>query len=112
MTFANQVAIITGASSGIGWALAKHLSAQGCKVGLVARRRDNLSALADEITKSGGVAAFAPADVGERGQVVAAIREVATKLGPVDLLIANAGVGRADDPLAAERAGPGEDVPR
>jgi short-subunit dehydrogenase len=93
MTFANQVAVITGASSGIGWALAKVLAAQGCKVGLVARRRDNLEALAGEVEREGGKAAFAPADVADRAAVGDAIREVAGKLGPVDLLIANAGVG-------------------
>jgi short-subunit dehydrogenase len=93
MKFANQTAIITGASSGIGWSLAKELARQGCKVGLVARRRENLSALAGEIEKGGGTAAFAPADVGDRAQVGEAIREVTAKLGPVDLLVANAGVG-------------------
>jgi short-subunit dehydrogenase len=93
MSFRDQVAVVTGASSGIGRALAKALAAEGCKVGLVARRREELAALAAEIEKSGGTAAFAPADVGDRGQAVAAIREVSGRLGPVDLLVANAGVG-------------------
>jgi len=93
MTFTNQVAIVTGASSGIGWALAKGLARQGARVGLVARRADKLAELAGEIRGAGSTAAFAPADVGERAATVAAIREVAGQLGPVDLLIANAGVG-------------------
>src|SRR5437016_14097700 len=49
MSFVHQVAVITGASSGIGWELAKVLAAQGCKVGLIARRKENLDALAEEI---------------------------------------------------------------
>src|SRR5207237_765876 len=92
-TFANQVAVITGASSGIGHALAKALAAESCKVGLIARRREPLAALTQEIEQAGGVAAFASADVAEREQTLAAIHEVAAKLGPVDLLVANAGVG-------------------
>jgi short-subunit dehydrogenase len=93
MSFANQVAVITGASSGIGWALARVLAGEGCKVGLVARRREQLASLADSITQAGGTAAYATADIGERQQAVGAIREVADRLGSVDLLIANAGVG-------------------
>lgn len=93
MSFSDQVAIITGASSGIGWALAKQLAAQRCKVGLVARRGEQLAELAGQIEKAGGTAAFAVADVAERGQAVAAIHDVAARLGAVDLLIANAGVG-------------------
>ncbi len=93
MSFAGQVAIVTGASSGIGWAVSRTLAAEGCKVGLVARRREQLADLAAEIDKSGGTAAFAAADVAEREQTVAAIRDVASRLGPVDLLLANAGVG-------------------
>jgi short-subunit dehydrogenase len=93
MSFANQVAVVTGASSGIGWALARALAAHQCKVGLIARRKDKLDALTAEIRQAGGTAEAAVADVGDRAQTVAAIREIAARLGPVDVLIANAGVG-------------------
>jgi len=93
MSFANQVAVITGASTGIGHALARALAREGCKVGLLARRRELLEQLRDEIRAAGGVAECAAADVAERQQTVAAIHDLAGRLGPVDLLIANAGVG-------------------
>jgi short-subunit dehydrogenase len=87
--------VVTGASSGIGWALAKALAAEGARVGLVARRREALERLATEIGQAGGTAAVAPADVGDRQTVVSAIQDVAARLGPIDLLVANAGVGAA-----------------
>jgi short-subunit dehydrogenase len=93
MSLAGQVAVVTGASSGLGWALAQALATEGCKVGLVARRRERLVELAGQIEKSGGTTVFAAADVTERPQVIAAIYDIAARLGPVDLLIANAGVG-------------------
>ncbi len=99
MSFAMQTAIITGASSGIGWALARRLAADGCRVGLLARRHDNLRQLADDIRAAGGQAAFAVADVAERTQTLEAIAALRGELGPVDLLVANAGVGRPT-PLA------------
>jgi short-subunit dehydrogenase len=93
MGFAGQVAVVTGASSGIGWALARALAAQGASVGLVARRREALEQLGAEIAEAGGRAAVAVADVADRSAVVTAIRDLASRLGPVDLLVANAGVG-------------------
>ena len=101
MMFAGQVAVVTGASSGIGWELAKELARQGCAVGLVARRRDNLEKLAGEIRTAGGKAALAAADVADRTQTVTAIHNLRAELGPIDLLVANAGVGaptRLDPP--------------
>jgi short-subunit dehydrogenase len=93
MSFANQVAIVTGASSGIGWELARELARGGCKVGLVARRRDRLETLAADIRQAGGTVAIAPADVAERTPTVAAIHALAAELGAIDLLVANAGLG-------------------
>jgi short-subunit dehydrogenase len=93
MSFANQVAVITGASSGIGRALATALARQGTRVGLVARRRTEMENLAQEIAEAGGTAAVAPADVADRAQVLDAVGAIAAQLGPVDLLVANAGVG-------------------
>ncbi len=93
MGFAGQTAVITGASSGIGWALARTLAAEGARVGLVARRRVALEQLAAQIAQAGGTAAVAAADVGDRAATVAAVHQLAAQLGPVDLLVANAGVG-------------------
>jgi short-subunit dehydrogenase len=93
VSFANQVAIITGASSGIGWELAKTLATQHCAVGVLARRKERLETLVQEIHTAGGRAAFAVADVGDRAATVTAIHALRDQLGPVDLLIANSGVG-------------------
>jgi short-subunit dehydrogenase len=93
MRFKDKVAVITGASSGIGWAVAKALAAQQCRLGLVARRLDKLETLAAEIRQAGGTCALAAADVAEREPTLQAIRGLAAQLGPIDLLLANAGVG-------------------
>jgi short-subunit dehydrogenase len=93
MRFANQVVVVTGASSGIGWSLAKELVREGAKVGVLARRRDKLDALAAEIRKTGGTVAVATADVAERAPTIAALHALAAELGPLDLVVANAGLG-------------------
>lgn len=93
MRFKDQVVLITGASSGIGWALAKEFARLGAKLGLLARRAEQLQQLRDEIRVAGGVAEFAVCDVGERSAVGEAVRALEARLGRCDVLIANAGVG-------------------
>ena len=88
-----KVAIITGASTGIGAALARELGKRGWAVGLVARRLDLLEQIAAEIRAAGGSAAAATADVTARDQVEAAVTALEAALGPCDLLVANAGAG-------------------
>jgi short-subunit dehydrogenase len=88
-----QVAIVTGASSGIGRELARLLAAGGAKVGLIARRRDELDRLAKLIAEAGGTAIVAAADVADFTAVEAAVAAIRQQLGPIDLMIANAGVG-------------------
>ena len=93
-------ALITGASTGIGNALARELARRGWAVGLVARRGELLSALADEIRAAGGKAAWAAADVTDPAAIREAALVIAGELGPIDLLVANAGAGA---PLRAAR---------
>ncbi len=93
MGFKDRVVIITGASSGIGWALAKEFAGQGARVGLLARREEELKKLTGEIHALGRTAEYAVADVRERQTLIDAIRSLETRLGPCDVLIANAGVG-------------------
>ena len=86
-------AVVTGASSGIGRALAVALARQGWRVGAVARREDALAELAAEVRAAGGTIETAVADVGDRAGLVGAIQGLERALGPTDLLIANAGMG-------------------
>jgi NADP-dependent 3-hydroxy acid dehydrogenase YdfG len=86
------VALVTGASSGIGRATAKALAARGAAVALVARRIDRLQALADELRTSGSTALVIEADVTDRAAAEAAVERTADELGRVDVLVNNAGV--------------------
>ncbi|WP_336714141.1 SDR family oxidoreductase [Arthrobacter sp. USHLN218] len=85
----NPVAVITGASSGIGEATARALAAKGHAVALLARRLDRISALASEL--GNGSIAIA-ADVTDRAALVAAAERIRTELGGVDVLVNNAGI--------------------
>lgn len=83
------VAVVTGASSGIGEATARALAASGYRVALLARRADRIDALAAELG-NGSIAI--EADVTDRDQLVAAAERVRNELGPASLLINNAGI--------------------
>jgi NADP-dependent 3-hydroxy acid dehydrogenase YdfG len=89
---ANRVAVVTGASSGIGEATARRLAASGAAVALIARRTDRLETLAKEIEQDGGTALVLAADVADADAMRAAAAEVEAKLGRADLLFNNAGV--------------------
>lgn len=88
-----RTALVTGASSGIGQALAERLAANGTLVVLAARRADRLHAVATGIEADGGEARVEPMDVGDTAATVARIRALDAELGGFDLVIANAGVG-------------------
>jgi len=92
-SFDGITAVVTGASSGIGRLLALELARQGARVGLLARRERELRSLAGEIGAAGGRAEAIPCDVADPEQVSSAIRRTEEGLGPVDLLINNAGYG-------------------
>jgi NADP-dependent 3-hydroxy acid dehydrogenase YdfG len=86
------VALVTGASSGIGEATARALAAQGAAVALAARRKDRLERLAAEIVGHGGRALVLEIDVTQQAQAQAAVDQTVAELGRLDILINNAGV--------------------
>src|SRR5258708_32907428 len=93
------VALVTGASSGIGAATARTLADQGAAVALVARRADRLEQLAQDITRGGGRALVLEADVTDKTQTQAAVARTVAALGRLDTLVNNAG-GALLGPLA------------
>jgi NADP-dependent 3-hydroxy acid dehydrogenase YdfG len=96
-----RVAVITGASSGIGEATARALAAAGYRVALLARRADRLQALAGQL---GDTALAIAADVTDRDSLVAAARRVEDELGGADVLVNNAGVMLLGPFTSAQRA--------
>jgi NADP-dependent 3-hydroxy acid dehydrogenase YdfG len=87
-----KVAIVTGATSGIGAATAMELARQGAAVALVARRHDRLVELAGRIERDGGKALPIEADVSDHGKVESLISQTAAQLGGLHILVNNAGV--------------------
>ena len=93
MDWSNKTVLITGASSGIGRGLAIEFSRRGAAVGLLARRAEELNVIVKEIATAGGRAIALPADVTDVDAVSKAAAELRTEFGPIDVLIANAGIG-------------------
>lgn len=88
--FNDKVALVTGASSGIGRAVARRLSAAGLKLVLSARREDRLTALANELP---GPTLVAPADLTKESEIHRVFTQLRSKFGGVDVMINNAGLG-------------------
>jgi NAD(P)-dependent dehydrogenase (short-subunit alcohol dehydrogenase family) len=87
-----QVALVTGASSGLGRRFAQVLAASGAKVAIAARRLDRLEALAAEIRAAGGVAEPFQLDVTDADQLLAVVGRVEARLGTPTILVNNAGI--------------------
>jgi NAD(P)-dependent dehydrogenase (short-subunit alcohol dehydrogenase family) len=87
-----RVALVTGASAGLGARFARVLAACGAKVGLAARRADRLDALAEEIRAAGGQAISIAMDATDAAQLIGAVDTVEQAFGTVDILINNAGI--------------------
>ena len=91
-TLKNTVAIVTGASSGIGEGIATMLAAEGVQVALVARRHQELQRVAEAIRESGGTALIAPADLRDEQALRTMVEQTHAKFGPVDILVNCGGV--------------------
>ncbi len=93
MKLKDKVAIVTGASKGIGWGIATVFAQQGAKVAVVARSAKAGEQTAEEIRYKGGDAIFVPCDVSNEDQVKAMVQKTLDTYGQIDILVNNAGVG-------------------
>jgi len=99
-----QVALVTGASSGLGVRFAEVLAANGAAVALVARRAERLAAVKDRIGQNGGRAVAVSADVLDRAAMRRAFDAAEAAFGTVTVLVNNAGVTHADRAVEIEEA--------
>src|ERR1700693_2297946 len=90
----DKVALVTGASQGIGWDIAQALVVAGAKVAVAARTEEKLALLVGEIETAGGEAIAVKMDVADAEQVKAGFRQVIDKFGRLDILVNNAAITR------------------
>jgi NAD(P)-dependent dehydrogenase (short-subunit alcohol dehydrogenase family) len=88
-----KVTLITGASRGIGLAIAESLSRMGAQVALCARDEKRLQAVVGEFERDGRKAIAVAADVSRASDISAAVRKTEQELGPIEILVNNAGIG-------------------
>jgi len=101
-TWHGKVALVTGASSGIGWATAARLVQGGMKVAACARRLQRLERLADELADAPGELLVAQTDVRDETQILGLFETIRERWGGVDVLVNNAGLGHAAPLLSGE----------
>jgi len=88
----NKVVVITGGSSGLGEAMARHLASMGAKVILGARREEKLKTIVDDIARTGGEAAYQVTDVTKQKDVDALVQKAINDFGRIDVMVNNAGL--------------------
>ncbi|MFO0674422.1 MAG: SDR family oxidoreductase [Polyangiaceae bacterium] len=93
MRLSNKIALVTGASRGIGHASSLALAKEGATIAAVARTKSDLDALVQTITSAGGKAKAIVCDVTKSAEVAAAVKETASAFGRIDILVNNAGIG-------------------
>src|SRR6266568_3532704 len=86
----SRVVVITGASGGVGRAVARRFAQQGCRIALLARGRDGLEAAKREVESLGGQALVIPTDVSDPSQIENAATAVEERFGPIDMWVNNA----------------------
>jgi 3-oxoacyl-[acyl-carrier protein] reductase len=94
MNISSRVALVTGASQGIGRSCALKLASRGATVALAARNQEKLNELVREITGAGGKAAAFAVDVSDEAQIKSACKAAITQFGKIDILVNNAGITR------------------
>ena len=104
MNLEGRVALVTGASQGIGHACALTLARHGASIAVAARNQQKLEELAAAITASGGKAVAFPLDVADEDQVKSAVKAVISQFGKVDILVNNAGITRDQLVMRMKRA--------
>jgi len=104
MSLAGRVALVTGASQGIGQACALKLAQSGASVALAARNQEKLNQTVQNITDQGGLAAAFALDVSEEEQIKSAVKSVLAQFGKIDILINNAGITRDQLVMRMKRA--------
>jgi 3-oxoacyl-[acyl-carrier protein] reductase len=104
MSLAGHVALVTGASQGIGRACALKLASAGAAVAVAARNQEKLNELVNEITAAGGKAAAFPLDVGDEEQIKSAAKAAIAQFGKIDILVNNAGITRDQLVMRMKRA--------
>jgi 3-oxoacyl-[acyl-carrier protein] reductase len=104
MSLSQRVALVTGASQGIGRTSALRLAKEGAAVAVAARNQEKLNELVSEITAAGGKGAAFPVDVADEEQVKSAVKAAIAQFGKIDILVNNAGITRDQLVMRMKRA--------
>jgi 3-oxoacyl-[acyl-carrier protein] reductase len=104
MTLTGRVALVTGASQGIGRACCLKLAEAGAAMAICARNQEKLKEVADQITRAGGSAMFFSVDVADEEQIKTAVKAALSHFGKIDILVNNAGITRDQLLLRMKRA--------